>query len=139
MCTLDEPTELTPLRRINLRQQQSQSTNGSERQLTLSSPSPTQAPASRLQNQSANFGEYITINNNNTIIQSGDSSENTNSDLNTTDGKIMSDTARIFTRITIDFAILLMGESFLHIPMEDPKFKKTETFYQWLWVYTNLF
>lgn len=117
MSVLDEPSELTPLRRINLRQQQSQSTNRSEQQqeqqqLTLSSQTPTQAPASRSPNQSENFNQYITINNNNTIIHSGESSDITNSDLNTINGKNMSDTSRILTRITIDFAILLTGESF---------------------------
>lgn len=113
MSVLGEPSEFTPLRRSNLRQQQSQSTNHSEQQqLALLSQPPAQAPASRLQNQPANFCEYVTINNNNTIIQSGDSSDTTNSDLNTIDGKNMSETSRILTRITIDFAILLTGESF---------------------------
>lgn len=119
MSVHGEPSELTPLRRINLQQQQSQSTNCSERQqqqqqLALSSRPATQAPASRSQNQSTNFSEYVTINNNNTIIHSGESSDNnTNSDLNTNIGKNMSDTSRILTRITIDFAILLTGESFI--------------------------
>lgn len=113
MSVLDEPSESTPLRRINLRQQQSQSRNHSEQQLSLSTQPSTQTPASRLQNQSGNFSEYITINNNNTIVQSGDSSDNNNSDFNTTNGKNMSDTSRILTRITIDFAILLIGESLI--------------------------
>lgn len=118
MSVHSEPSELTPLRRINLRQQQSQSTNCSEQQqqqqLALSSRPPTQASASRLQNQSTNFSEYVTINNNNTIIHSGESSDNnTISDLSTINGKNMSDTSRILTRITIDFAILLTGESFI--------------------------
>lgn len=132
MSVLGEPSELTPLRRSNLRQQQSQSTNHSEQQqLTLSSQPPTQAPVSRPQNQSANFCEYVTINNNNTIIQSGDSSDTTNSDLNTIDGRNMSETSRILTRITIDFAVLLTGESFLtNFSTGNPNRKKRETFFR---------
>lgn len=100
-----EPSELTPLRRSNHFRRQQQSLE----QL------PQQPSGSNLC-QSDDFSEYMSINNNNHPVGSdssrADTSEPNSQQAFNPKSFIMSDTRRVITRITIDFVILLSGESF---------------------------
>lgn len=103
MSLLKEPSESTPLRQ---RQQQ-------QHTIEFQSPSPDHL-------QTDEFSEYMSINNNNHTIGSDSSrvditEPNSQQPFNPKPNFIMSDTRRILTRITIDFIILLTGESFINI------------------------
>lgn len=121
MSVHSEPSESTPLRRDNLWPQQSQSSNQLEQQQQQQQKSSllssTSSSSHSTLNRSANFGDFAAIENNNHINRGHEnnsaaesSSDNTNSDLNPLQLDEMSDTARILTRITIDFLIILIGE-----------------------------
>lgn len=102
-----EPSELTPLRQANhYRRQQQQQT---QIQNTAS--------GSNHLHSIDDFNEYMSINNNNHPAGSdtsrGDTSEPNSQQAFNPKSFMMSDMRRIMTRITIDFVILLSGESFL--------------------------
>lgn len=103
-----EPSELTPLRRSSY--------SRAHQQITTATIA---AASASIHLQSIDFNEYMSINNNNHPVGS-DSSRGDTSDPNSQQAInpksfIMSDTRRVMTRITIDFVILLSGESFLFL------------------------
>lgn len=106
-----EPSELTPLRRSNHSRPQQQIA-------TVTTATTTTASASN-HLQSIDFSEYMSINNNNHPVGSdssrGDTSEPNSQQAFNPKSFMMSDTRRVMTRITIDFVILLSGESFFFI------------------------
>lgn len=112
-----EPSELTPLRRSNQfqRQQQQQQHQQQEHQLHVDHHSEQGASVSD-HSQSDDFIEYMSINNNNHPVGSessrGDTSEPNSQQAFNPKSFMMSDTRRVITRVTIDFVILLCGESF---------------------------
>lgn len=106
-----EPSELTPLRRSN----QFQKLQKSLEELPQLQLQQHQQDQTSVTNQSDDFNEYMSINNNNHPVGSdssrADTSEPNSQQAFNPKSFIMSDTRRVMTRITIDFVILLSGES----------------------------
>lgn len=100
-----EPSELTPLRRNEYSRTQPQ----------IEAVVATASASNRL--QSADLSEYMSINNNNHPIGSdssrGDTSEPNSQQALNPKSFVMGDTKRVITKISIDFIILLSGESLL--------------------------
>lgn len=117
-----EPSELTPLRRNNqfrrqqVQQQPEQQQQPWSHQLHIDHPQDIASGSNHL--QSDDFIEYMSINNNNHPIGSessrGDTSEPNSQQAFNPKSFMMSDTRRVLTRVTIDFIILLCGESFYY-------------------------
>lgn len=125
-----EPSELTPLRRNNQIRRQQQIEQQQQQQHQQPNPEqPNQQQSHQLHVglhqqdasgsghlQSDDFIEYMSINNNNHPIGSessrGDTSEPNSQQAFHPKSFMMSDTRRAVARVTIDFAVLLCGESF---------------------------
>lgn len=116
-----EATELTPLRRSShsRRQQQSQPEQPEHHQQPIELNSSHQEATSALNHlQSADFSEYMSINNNNHPVGSdssrADTSEPNSQQAFNPKAYKMGDTKRVLARVTIDGVILLSGESFFY-------------------------